>query len=97
MMNKAKRYSLIFSASLVLAFGASAQLSGPGGGFKRPASTQSQGAAGQPSQANRALPPTPPSTDSPGMSIFLDYAVIVLLGGAVIAVSLIPGKRGHQD
>jgi len=45
----------------------------------------------------RQAPPTPPATDGPGAAVFLYYAVIVLLGGATIAVSVMPGKRGHQE
>lgn len=42
-------------------------------------------------------PPTPPATESPGAVVFLYYTVIVLLGAVTIVVSIIPGKRGHQD
>ncbi len=46
---------------------------------------------------NRAAPPTPPASDPPGAVVYLYYAIIILLGGATIAVSVMPGKRSHQD
>ncbi|MEM1183729.1 MAG: hypothetical protein AAGI53_01885 [Planctomycetota bacterium] len=40
-------------------------------------------------------PPQPEK--EPEAPIFLTFASVVLLTGAVIATALIPSKRGHQD
>lgn len=68
-----------------------------------PDSGQAPGGAARPSStpaarsANRIPPPTPPATESLGMSVLLYYTVLIVLGGATIAVSVMPGKRSHQD
>lgn len=60
-------------------------------------SAETTSAPAAPASATRIPPPTPPATDPIGMTIALYYGVIVLFGGAAIAVSVMPGKRGHQD
>lgn len=68
----------------------------PGGDQVQPSTTNAPANAAAQS-ANRIPPPTPPATESLGMTTLLYYAVIVILGGATIAVSIMPGKRSHQD
>lgn len=74
---------------------ASAQFA-PGGDQVQPSTTNAPSNAAAQS-ANRIPPPTPPATESLGMTMLLYYAVLILLGGATIAVSIMPGKRSHQD
>jgi hypothetical protein len=81
--------SLLFVSSFAMA-----QLSGPTSGAPRQAPAQGQQ---QNRGANRSAPPLPPATDSIGITAFMYYAIILVLGGAAIAVSVMPGKRGHQD
>jgi len=45
--------------------------------------------------AQDVRPPQPEK--EPEAPVFLTFASILLLGGAVIATALIPSKRGHQD
>lgn len=85
---------LALASLLVASSHAAAQISGPSGGMSNQAPPQGQQ---QNRGVNRAAPPLPPATDSLGVTSFLYYALIVVLGGAVIVVSVMPGKRGHQD
>lgn len=69
----------------------------PGGASPPGATPATQQAPVAAQSAERIPPPTPPATEPLGLSVLLYYAVIIVLGGATIAISVMPGKRGHQD
>lgn len=90
-----RRTLVVLTLLLATALPAAAQVT--------PDSGQAPGAPGRPGgppasqSANRIPPPTPPATESLGMSVLLYYTVLIVLGGATIAISVMPGKRSHQD
>ena len=43
----------------------------------------------------QGAPPTPSGTRN--ISPLIGYGILVVLGGAVVAISLYPSKRSHQD
>ncbi len=86
--------TLVLASLLFVSSYAMAQLSGPTSGAPSRAPAQGQQ---QNQGVNRSAPPLPPATDSLGLTSFMYYAIIVLLGGAALTVSIMPGKRGHQD
>lgn len=45
--------------------------------------------------AAQSAPPTPPS--DPAIRPVVGYLLILLLAGIVLAISLYPSKRSHQD
>jgi hypothetical protein len=53
------------------------------------------GSAARAQSGANALPPAPRTTDRP--PVVLHYAVAFLLAGGVVALSIMPSKRGHQD
>lgn len=90
--------TLVLASLLLASSHAAAQLSGPGGGVPtRPPKQQQQQQQQQNQGVNRIAPPIPPETDTLGLTSFMYYGLIAVLGGALVAVSVMPGKRGHQD
>lgn len=83
--------AIVAAVSLMAASHASAQLSRPGGGLGQPEERQQQQSSGQ----QGLHPPTPRRPDAPPRWIY--YGVMLILGGATIAVGIMPAKRSHQD
>ena len=55
-------------------------------------------ATAQPAKKNVEEPPVPPTTtklEAPG--IIVPYMLAFILIGAIVGISAIPSKRGHQD
>lgn len=55
-------------------------------------------ATAQPNKKNVEEPPVPPTTnklESPG--IIVPYMLAFVLIGAIVGITAIPSKRGHQD
>lgn len=45
--------------------------------------------------SNRAIPPSPKRSEDP--PVLWNYLFAVILGAGVVAATMIPSKRGHQD
>lgn len=91
-MNRMLLQSAALALGLGMAMTASAQ---PSSNIAAPRTETQQTSRGSGLSETTIRPPRP--SELKPVSPLMSYGVLVVLGGAILALSIMPSKRGHQD